>query len=79
MKTIIIGLLMMITLPVAAQQKDTTQPKLAYLVMPIENWKALLAIIKTADEKPSVLKDWVNLIVANLQELKEEKKEEKKK
>lgn len=39
---------------------------LFYLVMTPEKWNELIALLKTADEKPSIVNGWVNTINGNL-------------
>lgn len=79
MKKLITILLLFIALKTSAQTKDTTQPRLLYLVMPEMKWKELLDIIKSADEKPSLLKLWEQMLLSSLREVpKPEVKEQPK-
>lgn len=68
----------------ATAQKDTAgikkdSVKIFYLVLPEDNWMQLLQLIKSVDEKPSVIKQWIDLILANIRELKPEAKTDNKK
>ena len=69
----------LISLTARGQKKDSTIVKdtsvhLFVLVMPSANWQQLIALIKTSDEKPSIIKAWVEFITINARELSEPKK-----
>ena len=51
------------------QPKDTT--RYFYLILPQKKWQELITLIKSADEKPSVVNGWINLIAGQAQELKQ--------
>jgi hypothetical protein len=55
----------------AFSQKDTTKPKMFYLnvALPETKWVELINMIKTADEKPSVVAQWIQLIQVNAKEI----------
>lgn len=70
MKRVLLILFIALSFSVAAQTKPVADTsKLFYLVMPAPNWEALLTLIKTADEKPSVINQWLQIIAGNVKEL----------
>ena len=85
MKTLITAVLLLLSTSLLAQTKDTTvkkeadTTKLYYLIMPDKKWNELIQLLKTADEKPSVLKNWEQLLLSNITLFKPAPAEEKKK
>jgi hypothetical protein len=52
----------------AASKKDSV--KILYLAMPESIWSQFIYLIKQADEKPSVIKQYTDFLLANLKELR---------
>lgn len=70
-KTIILlTLVFMISLCYGQEKKDSIpvpKPQVFwYLVLTPEKWTELITLLKTADEKPSIVNGWVNTINGNL-------------
>lgn len=73
-KTIITLLIIFSAMCVNAQaKKDTTRT--FYLIFPEKTWSELLELIKTADEKPSKVAAWQQLIVGNLRLIEQPKQD----
>lgn len=71
MKKILFAAIVLLSLSASAQTakpvKDSV--KIFYLVMPADKWNELIGVVKNADEKPSVIKQWMDIISANVKEV----------
>lgn len=79
MKKIIVFFILMLPTLIGFSQseiakKDTVQSKMLVLVMPEKQWIALIDLLKTADEKPSILNADIKFITDNLKEINEKAK-----
>lgn len=58
-------------------KKDSVPPapKPYYLILLDKDWQALIDFLKTADEKPSIVKAWQQVILTNLKPLEQPKQD----
>lgn len=88
MKQLLFSLFICLSLSASAQKKDTSNhaadtiiqdsTRYFYLILTEAKWNELINLIKTADEKPSKIKEWEAIIIQGCRQYVDETKGGKK-